>query len=61
MNNWLTTGTEWLRHRMLSSLLTAGATVVGLEFITRGIFDFFLDLVLLGLIFAAGKLAKGKR
>lgn len=51
---------EWLRAHVLAWTTSAALTLAGLRLVTPSFVDFLIDLLTVGLVFIAAKLAKGK-
>jgi len=49
---------DWLKQRIMAAALSAAATITFLSLISPAWLDFFFDLIMVGLIFIVGKLAK---
>jgi hypothetical protein len=49
---------DWLRNHVLAWSTSSAATLVGLRLVTPSLIDFVFDILTVGLVFVAAKLAK---
>ena len=49
---------EWLRAHALQWTTSAALTLAGLRFVTPSMVDFLIDVLTVGLVYLAAKLAK---
>jgi hypothetical protein len=51
---------QWLKQRIFAAALSAAATIAFISFISPAWLDFMFDLIMIGLIYIVGKLAKSR-